>query len=114
MKMVKLSSIGLVVALGGLALSLTAGAGVASADPAVDTVVNTTCSYSQAMAALKAQSPEAAAQVAAAPAAQSWLQTFLASPADQRRLMVQQVQAIEGAQGYVGLVLEVANTCGNY
>jgi hemophore-related protein len=112
--MVKLSSTGLVVAVGSLALSFTAGAGVASADPGVDTVINTTCSYSQAVAALNAQSPDAASQFSATPAAQSWLQTFLASPAGQRQLMVQQVQSIPGAQGYVGLVLQVANTCGNY
>ena len=47
--MIKLSLSRLALAVGGLALSLTAGAGVASADPALDTIVNTTCSYTQVM-----------------------------------------------------------------
>ena len=59
--MTKLSLTRLAVAVGGLALSLTAGAGVASADPDLDPIVNTTCTYPQAVAALNAQNPAAAA-----------------------------------------------------
>ena len=58
--MIKLSLSRLAVAVGGLALSLTAGAGVASADPDLDPIVNTTCSYTQVMSALSAQDPAAA------------------------------------------------------
>ena len=54
-QMIKLPLSRLAVAVGGLALSLTAGAGVASADPVLDPIVNTTCSFPQVMAALNAQ-----------------------------------------------------------
>jgi hypothetical protein len=47
----------LVIAVGGIALSLTTGAGVASADPDLGPLINTTCTYPQAVAALNAQSP---------------------------------------------------------
>jgi hypothetical protein len=71
--MIKLSLTRLAVAVGGLALSLTVGAGVASADPDLGPIVNTTCSYPQVMAALNAQDPAAAAQFNASPMAQSAL-----------------------------------------
>lgn len=112
--MVKLSSTRLVVAVGGLALWLTAGAGVALAEPGMGAAINTTCNYPQVMAALNAQSPAAAAQVSSAPVFQSYLATFLASPVAQRQQMAQQVQAMPGAQQYLGLVAQVANTCNNY
>ena len=59
--MVRLSLTRLAAAVGGLTLALTAGAGVASADP-MDGVINTTCNYGQVMAALNATDPGAAAQ----------------------------------------------------
>ena len=103
----------LAVAVGGLALSLTAGAGVAFADP-VDAAVNTTCSYPQAVAALNAQSPAVAQQFNGSPAAQAWMQAFFASPVDQRQQMAQQAGSVPGAQRYVGLVVQIANTCNHY
>lgn len=48
---------GLVAAVCGLALSLTAGAVTASADPDLGPVINTTCNYSQVLAALNALHP---------------------------------------------------------
>jgi hemophore-related protein len=98
------------VAAGGLALSLFAGAGVASADPIIDT----TCIYPQGLSALNAQDPAAAAQFNASPVARSYLRRFLASPPAQRRQMAQQVQGIPAAQGYLGTMQQVANTCNGY
>ena len=46
------------VAVGSLALSLTAGVGVASADPDLGSAVDSTCTYSQFVAALNAQDPQ--------------------------------------------------------
>jgi hemophore-related protein len=112
--MVKLSSTGLVAAVGGLALSLATGSGIASADPDIGPLLNTTCTYSQAMAALNAQSPAVAQQFAASPAATAWLRSFLGSSLDQRQRMIQSVQILPGAAQYTGLVLDVANTCNNY
>ena len=103
-----------VVAAAGLALALSAGSGIAAATPDVTAVVNTTCSYDQLIAALNAQSPDAGAQFTSSPIAVNWLQSFLASPVDQRQRMIQQVQAVPGAQAYTGLVVQVANTCKNF
>jgi hemophore-related protein len=101
-------------AVGGLALSLIAGAGVAFADPDLGPVVNTTCSYGQVMGALNAESPQAAAQFNASPAAQAWLRSFLASPPPKRQQMAQQVQSLPALQQYIGVITQVASTCNNY
>ena len=112
--MIKLPLSRLAVAVGGLALSLTAGAGVASADPDLGRIVNTTCNYSQVTAALNAQDPAAAAEFNDSPEAQSWLRSFLASPPGQRQRMLQEVQGMAGTEQYVGTVAQLANTCNNY
>ena len=111
--MVRLSFTRLAAAAGGVALALTAGAGIASADP-LDPIINTTCSYGQVMAALNAQSPGAAAQLNASPIAQSYLRQFLASPPPQRAAMAAQIQAMPQAAPYFGIVQSVAGSCNNY
>lgn len=108
--MTKLSLTRLTVAIGGLALSLTAGAGIASADPALDPIVNTTCTYPQAVAALNAENPDAAAQFNASPPAQSALRQFLAAPPSRRAQMAQQIQG----SPYFGVIQQIAATCNNY
>jgi hemophore-related protein len=112
--MVSLSSAKLVAAIGGLALTWATGIGVASAEPDLSPLINTTCSYPQAMAALNAQSPDAAAAFSASPLAQVWLRSFLASSGDQRQRMLQSLQGSRAAQQYVGVALQAANTCNNY
>ncbi|BBU23038.1 hemophore-related protein [Mycobacterium xenopi] len=102
----------LATAVGAVALSLTAGAGLASAQP--DPVINTTCTYPQVVSALNAQDPAAAAQFNASPVAQSALRRFLASPPAQRQQMIQQLQASPGGQQYLGTIEQVAQTCNNY
>jgi hemophore-related protein len=104
----------LAAAVGGLALSLVAGAGIASADPAIDAAINTTCSYPQVVAALNAQSPAAAAKFNSSPMAQGWLRSFLASPPDQRTQMAQQAEGMRGAAQYIGLIGQIAGTCNNF
>jgi hemophore-related protein len=110
--MVKLSKLSF--AFSGLVLSLTAGVGVASAEPDVSPIINTTCSYSQVVAALNAQAPDLANQLSASPMAQSTLSRFLASPPDQRQQTVQQMQSTRWGQRYTGALMQVANTCDNY
>lgn len=112
--MVKLSSAKLVASVGCVALSLAAAAGVASADPGLDAVINTTCSYPQAVAALNDQSPAAAAEFNDSLTVQAWLRSFLGSSPSQRQVMLQQAQSIPGAAQYMGLVVSLANTCSNY
>src|SRR5271155_2379256 len=104
----------LAAAVGGLGLSLVAGAGIASADPAMDSAINTTCSYPQVVAALNAQSPAAAAKFQTSHMAQGWLQQFLASPPPQREAMAQQAQGYPGAAQYFPLINQVATSCNGY
>ena len=110
--MVKLSSKRLIVAASGLALALTAGAGVASANPGLDQLINTNCSYSQAVAALNAT--PAAAAFKESSTAQAWLSNFLASPVDTRARMVQSVQSLPSLQPYLEDAMQAASTCSNF
>jgi hemophore-related protein len=112
--MVTLSWTRLAAAAGGLALSFTAAAGVASADPDLGPAINTTCDYQQVVSALNAEDPAAAAQFESSPVAQSFLRKFLAAPPDQRQHMAEQVQASPDAQQYMGTVAQITNTCNNY
>ena len=66
------------VAIGGL-LSWVATSGIASADPDPSPIVNSTCTYPQVMAALRAQSPAVADQVTSDPIANIWLQQLVAA-----------------------------------
>jgi hemophore-related protein len=112
--MIRMSLTRPAIAVAGLALSLTIGAGAASADPDLDPIVNSTCNYSQVMAALNAQDPAAAAQINSSPLAQSYLQQFIAAPPSQRLQMAQRMQSSPRAQQYFGLIQQVAATCHNY
>jgi hemophore-related protein len=116
--MVRLSLSQLPIAAGTLTLLLTAGAGVASADPDLSPAINTTCSYSQVVAALNAQSPLAAAELNESPTAQAALRGFLDSSPDQRRQIADELESEPDTRLYVnqygGFVVQVANTCNNY
>jgi hypothetical protein len=79
------------VAVAGLTLSLSAGAGIASAQPDASAIVNSTCTYPQVMAALNDQNPGVANELNANPIATGWLQGLVAAPPGQRAQMVQQV-----------------------
>lgn len=109
-----LSTTKLIVASGGLALSLTAGAGIASAGPDVSPIINSTCSYPQVVAALNAQDSGLAKQLTETPAATAWLQGLVAAPPEQRKVMVAQAQAIPAVQQYTPVIIAVANTCNNF
>jgi hemophore-related protein len=98
----------------GLALSSILTPGAASADPDLGPIVNTTCNYTQVMAALNAQNPAAAGQFSRSPMAQSYLRQFLAAPPDQRQAMAQQAMGTPGAAQQFGLVQQVAATCNNF
>lgn len=111
--MITMSLTRLAAAAGGVALALSA-AGLASADPGQDPAVSTTCSYSQVMAAMKAQSPETAEQFNATPMAQSFLQNFLSSPPPRREQMLQEAQGVPEAAQFVNLVGPIAKTCDKY
>jgi hemophore-related protein len=99
---------------GGLALSMTAGAGIASADPELGPIVNTTCTYGQVMGAMKAESPQAAAEFSSSPAADSWLRSFLAAPPAERKQMAQEVEGLPALQPYKPVIKQIADTCKNH
>ena len=109
-----LSRAKLVVVAAGLAFSLSAGAGIASAGPDASAIVNSTCTYPQVMAALNDQSPATANELNANPLAVAWLQGLVAAPPDQRARMVHQVQGVPGLQPYMGGIFQVANSCNGY
>lgn len=104
----------LAAAVAGVGLLWAAASEVASADPDLGPVIDTTCDYSQVMAALHAQSPAAATGLESSPTAQALVRSFLASSPEQRRQIAQELQASPGAQQYIGTVLQVADTCNNY
>jgi len=109
-----LSRTKLVVCSGGLALSLSAGAGIASAQPDVTTIVNSTCTYPQVMAALSDLNPGVASELNANPMTVAWLQGLVAAPPNQRAQMVQQVQGIPRLQPYIPVIFQVAGSCNRY
>jgi hemophore-related protein len=98
----------------GLLMSLMASSGIASAEPDPSAIVNSTCSYPQVIAALRAQSPAVADQVSSDPIANMWLQQLVAAPPDQRRQMIDQAQNWPAVQQDMPLIFQVANTCNNY
>lgn len=94
------------------ALALIAGLPAAAADPGA--AVDTTCSYSQVVSAMTDQSPGIAEQFNATPAAQAWLQNFLAAPPPQRQQLVEQAQQRPEAPEFVALFSPLANDCDYY
>jgi hemophore-related protein len=109
-----LSRTKLAVACAGLASSLSTGAGIASAQPDANAIVNSTCTYPQVMAALNDQNPGVAQELNQYPIAVGWLQALVAAPPDQRQQMVAQVQGLPELQPYMPVISQVASTCNNY
>ncbi len=103
-----------------VAIGLPSWAGPAFADPMSDALATTTCNYAQVTAAMSAQTPALAAQLALRPDMQANLQSFLALPVDQRRQRIAQEQAAnpqlqEMLAAAIGpQVSQVASSCMNY
>src|SRR5690348_17327538 len=95
------------IASSGLVLSLTAGAGLASAQD-LSPIINTTCSYPQVLGALQAQDPAAAAELTSSPMANGVVQDFLASPVPQRQVTAQRLAGMPAAAQYLDTMLAVA------
>ncbi|BBY14976.1 hemophore-related protein [Mycolicibacterium litorale] len=112
--MLKLSRTKLAVTLGGLAVAIPLSAGVASAQPDLGPIINTTCTYDQVIAALNDQHPDLAAQFAQQRSGQAAVRNFLASSPQQRQATVAFLQGNPTAQAYFGPISDVANTCNNY
>jgi hemophore-related protein len=117
--MIKLLLTRVGVAVGSLALSLTAGAGVASADPDLGSAVNTTCTYPQFVAALNAQNPQYGSLFNSSPELQGQLQRFLAAPRDERQRLAQQAMSAPENQSpqnqqILSITQKAFDTCSNF
>jgi hemophore-related protein len=106
----------LALGLGGMAVALAAGSGIASAAPGDAAIVNSTCTYPQVMAALNAKDPAAGAALAGDPAANGFLQQLIAAPpgSPERQQKVDFVRSFPQAAQYNGLISSVATSCNNY
>jgi hemophore-related protein len=112
--MLKVSRTKLAVVIGGIALSVPMSVGIASAQPDLGPVIQTTCNYDQVMAAMRAERPDLAKQFGAQPMAAGMLRNFLASGPVERQNTVNQIAAYPGAQTYLGAVTALAGSCNNY
>ena len=110
-----------VVVVGSLfALFPLAPSAPASADPIMDALANTSCTYAQVRSALNAEAPALGKQLNARPDMQANIQQFLAMSTDQRQQALAQQQA--GNPQLNALIFaqigpqitQVANTCMNY
>lgn len=114
LNMFRLSLTRLVVGLGGLALSLTAGAGIANAGPNLDSAINTTCTYPQLVSALDAQDPQVRMAFDQSPILQRGLREFIADPPAKRAKTAQDVANAPMFQPYLGTIEQAFNTCNNF
>ena len=104
----------LAVAVSGLALSLTAGAGMASADPDYGPMVDSTCSFEQAMTAVHTENPTAAQYLDQSPPNVEFLRVFLGSPRDERVNLLNQIKDNEGADQALPVFRQMLTNCVNY
>ena len=111
--MIRLLSTRLAVGVGSLALLLAAGAGVASADP-YGPMINTTCTYDQAMAAVHAENPAAAQYLDQSPPNLQFLQIYLGSSPDQRVNLLNQIKNNPGADQALPVFQQMMTSCVNY
>jgi hemophore-related protein len=112
--MLNLSRRNIAVTLGGLAVAIPLSTGVASAQPDMGAIINTTCSYEQVMSALNDQRPDLASQFAKQRAGQSAVRSFLAASVPQRQATVAMLQGNPTAQAYFGPISQIAGTCNTY
>lgn len=112
--MVRLSLASLAVGIGGVAFSLSAGAGIASADPDLDSAINTTCTYPQVVAALNAQDPQFGKAFSQSPILQRGLREFLAAGPEKRAQTAQDVADAPAFQPYLGAMEQAYHTCHNF
>ncbi|MEE6165685.1 MULTISPECIES: hemophore-related protein [unclassified Mycolicibacterium] len=104
----------LAVTVGGLALSLSAGAGLASAQPDLGPMVDSPCTYEQAMAAVHAENPMAAQYLDQSPPNQQFLRVFLSSPRDQRVNLLNQIKNNQGAAQALPVFTQMLTSCVKY
>lgn len=105
---------GVAVAIGGSALALTAGAGLASATPDIGPMVNTTCTFDQVMRAVHAENPMAASYLDSSPPNLQFLRQFMSSTPDQRVTLLNAVKNNPGADEALPVFTQMMTSCVNY
>lgn len=104
----------LAIAVGGLALSLSAGTGLASADPDLSPMVDSTCNYDQAITALRTENPMAVQYMDKYPANYEFVRVFLGSPRDQRVNLLNQIKNNPGANLAMPIFQQMMTNCVKY
>ena len=112
--MIQLSFTKIAVAVSGVALSLSAGTGIASAAPDYGPMVDTTCNFDQAMAAVHAENPMAARYLDQSPPNIQFLQVFLGAPRDERVNLLNQIKDNPGANQALPVFQQMMTSCVNY
>ncbi|MBI3227428.1 MAG: hemophore-related protein [Mycolicibacterium cosmeticum] len=102
-----------VVVVGVLATLGVGTAASAVAAPDVSAIVNSTCSYDQVMAALNAQAPDVAKDIAGTPAT-GFIRQLVVAPPAKRRQMIASVEGIPEVQQETSLILQIAGNCARY
>ncbi|AWT51368.1 hemophore-related protein [Mycolicibacterium smegmatis] len=102
------------VALAGLTLSLTAGTGLAGAEPDVSALVDSPCSFDQAMTAVRTENPLAAQYLDKYPANIEFIRVFLGSPRDERVNLLNQIKNNPGADVAFPVFRQMLTSCTKY
>lgn len=104
----------LAAVVGGLAVSFTAGMGIASADPDYGPMVDSGCTYDQAITALKTENPMAVPYMDEYPANYEFLRVFLGSPRDERVNLLNQIKSNPGADLALPIFQQTLTNCAKY
>ena len=102
------------VCFGGLLFAAGAGAGIASAEPNIDALVNSTCTYPQVIAALQVQDPAVANEITSDPFKAGYLQSLINQGPESRRQSLLMFQGNPTVAQYTGTINAVASTCNQY
>ena len=112
--MIKTMSTKLALAVGGAALSLTAGAGLATADPVYGAMTETTCTYEQAMAAVHAENPMAASYLDQSPPNLQFLRIYMGSSPAERVNLLNQIKNNPGVDQALPVFRQMMTSCSKY
>lgn len=112
--MLKISVSRLAAAAGGAALSMAAAAGIAAAQPDIGPMVNTNCSYDQAMRAVHAENPMAAQYLDQSPPNLQFLQVYFASSPAERTDLLNQIKNNPGIDQALPVFQQMMTSCVNY
>ena len=109
-----LSLVKIAATAGGIGVLLSAGTGLAVADPNLGPLVDSPCTYDQAMSAVHAENPMAAQYLDQSPPNLQFLQVFLSSPRQERVNLLNQIKNNPGAEQALPVFGQMLTSCVNY